>query len=239
MNRILIGLFFLSLTGISQVPITNKKKETYREQINTATTEQINQLKDGVLLVSLKTRNNSINALRKYGKNKQADELEKRQAEHNLTIISAFKTNFNFCPTYFFYSDNSIHVKENQLDKVIFLNENMNPDTTIQINNKKFLVAEFGTVVQDTAKYFSHYTYEPDGNLSVKRVSHYYGGPSLGYNALIISSEKLNQLRRPFPYYVKTYSEMPKKEVVFDSVSTMNRKLNKFYKRKNKTQKKK
>ncbi|MBK7970631.1 MAG: hypothetical protein IPK08_17820 [Bacteroidetes bacterium] len=39
---------------------------------------------------------NSIAALRKMGKEKLADKLEKRQSDFNLSIISAFNTKFKF-----------------------------------------------------------------------------------------------------------------------------------------------
>ena len=104
MNRILIGLllFFISITGILQATQTEKNKPSLRKQRNYSAKKQINQLKDGALLVRLKTKKNTISALRKIGKSKLADEIEKKQSEYNLNIITAFKTNFDFCPTYFF-----------------------------------------------------------------------------------------------------------------------------------------
>ena len=237
MNKIIVGFFllFISITGVSQETHVKKKKISFRKQLNASTKEQINQLKDGALLVRLKTKKLGITALRKLGKNEQADEIEKKQAEFNLNIISAFKTNFNFCPTYFFYSDYSTNVKENQFDKVIFLNDSLRPDTTIKFENKKFLVAEFGTIEQDTVKYFSNYSYEQKENWSVKKASNYSGGPDFGCDALIIRSDKLIQLRHPFPYFIRTREPLPRKQVLNRTVKTMNKKLTKFYKRKNKT----
>ena len=100
------------------------------------------------------------------------------------------------------------------IDKVVFLNDSLKPDSSIKFVNKTFLVAEFGRLEQDTAKHFSHYTYEHDENFSVKQVSHYYGGPNSGLDGLIISSDQLIQLRHPFPYFVRTLDPMPKVNVL-------------------------
>lgn len=238
MNKILIVLWLLiiSATGISQETLTKKKKTSFRRQLKISTKVHINQLKEGALLVRLQTKKNGINALRKIGKNIQADELEKKQADYNLNIINAFKTNFNFCPTYFFLSDYSTNISGRQFNKVIFLNDSLLADTTIKFENKNFLTAEFGTIEQDTAKYFSYHSIESDPNInwSVKKVSNYYGGPDMGFEALIIRNDKFIQLRHPFPYFVRTHNKMPKKRILIKAVKRMNKKLFKFYKRKNK-----
>lgn len=241
MNKIILGLFllFFSSSAISQDTIPKKKKISFRKQLNASTTEHIIQLKEGALLVRLKTKKLGINALRKVGKNEEADIIEKKQAEFNLNIISSFKANFNFCPTYFFFSDQSTNIKERQFDKVIFLNDSLRPDTTIKFNNQYFRIADFGVVEQDTAKYFSHYSFEQDANFSIKKVSNYYGGPDFGYSGLIISSDRFIQLRHPFPYFVRTRDALPTKKKLNVTVKTMNKKLQTFYKKKNKLPRKK
>lgn len=238
MNKILIGLLllFISATGISQDAPTKKKKTSFRRQLKASTKVQINQLKEGALLVRLQTKRNSINALKKIGKNKLADDLEKKQAEYNLNIISAFRAKFIFCPVYFFFSDYSKNIREREFNQVVFLNDSLLADTTIKFDNKNFLTAEFGTIEQDTAKYFSYHSIEadPDKNWSVKKVSNYYGGPNMGFEALIIRNDKFIQLRHPFPYFVRTRAKMPKKRILNKTVKTMNKKLFKFYRQKNK-----
>jgi len=231
--RILICLLLLSSIAIAQESNKGKKKISLRKQLKATTKVQINELKNGALLISLKTKKLTITALRKTGRNTQADKLEKKQAQLNASIMAAFKSKFNFCPTYFCFSDYIIHAKERELDKVVFLNDSLKPDTNIKFVYRTFLVAEFGKVQQDTAKYLSHTTLEPDNNFSVSQVNHYYGGPNPGFDALIISSDQLIQLRRPFPYYVRTRDAMPKKRVIDKAVSKMNKKLHKFYLRKN------
>jgi hypothetical protein len=191
--KLILYLLIISTLGLAQETNTSKKKIGFRKQLKATTKDQINQLKNGALLICLKTKKPNIAALRKIGKNTQADELEKKQALLNANIVAAFKSKFTFCPTYFFYSNQAIHIKERDFNKVVFLDDSLKPDSNIKFENKSFLVAEFGKIQQDTAKYLSHYTMEPDKNFSVTQTSHYYGGPNLGLDALIISSDKLIQ----------------------------------------------
>jgi hypothetical protein len=231
MNKISI-LFFLLLIStslVSQNTGTEKKKTNFRKQLHASTKEQIDQLKNGALLVRLKTKTTTINALRKAGANARAEEIQRQQTEFNLNVIAAFRKNFNFCPIYFFYSDDSDNIRKKQFDQVTFLNDSLHADQAIKFNGKEFLTADFGTVEQDTAKYFSHNSYEPDGNFSVKKEDHYNGGPSFSYEGLIIRNDKFIQLRHPFPYFVRTRDSRPNKKKLNRTVKTMNKKLTNFY----------
>lgn len=213
-----------------QKPVTKKRESSLRKQLNALTKRQINQLKDGALLVRLQTRKNSITALRKTGKDKLADEMERTQRNYNVKVVSAFRKNFNFCPTYFFFSDYSQNIREGKFDKVVFLSDSLLADTTIKFNASNFLTAEFGTIEQDTAKYFSHTSYEPDQNWSLKSNANYCAGPDMGFEALIVKSDQLVQLRRPFPYYVRTYGSRSLNK----TIKKLNIKLHRFYNVRNK-----
>ena len=217
----------------SQKTVTKEKRIGFRKQLRILTKEQINQLKDGALFVRLQTKKKSINAFRKAGNDKLADKIETKQRNYNLKIASAFKTNFTFCPIYFFFSDYSRDIRERHFDNVVFLTDSLLADSTIKFTKKHFLTAEFGTIEQDTAKYYSQNSIESDGNWSVKRVDNYYGRPHMGFGALIIKSDQFIQLRRPFPYYVRTFDSFPIKRKPKKTVKKMNKKLNRFYKRRN------
>lgn len=232
MQKIIVGFLILltSTAGLAQDPTEMKKKVSFRKQSKMLIKQQINQLHDGALLVRLKTRKNSIAALRKIGKDKLADKIEKRQAAINKDIVSAFQDNFDFCPTYFFFSDFSKDVRERLFDNVEFLNDSLLPDTTIMFNSMSFLTAEFGTIEQDTEKYFDGYYYAPGEN-GLERQTRYYGGPNMGSGALVIKSDQFIQLRKPFPYYVRTFDSLPIKRKPKNVVRIMNKKL---HKRKNK-----
>jgi hypothetical protein len=162
MNRSLmvLCLLFISAPGIAQN--IEKKKKKFKQELHASTKEQIHQLKNGALLVRLKTRTNAIVALRKMGEHTKADAIQQQQAAFNSDIIHAFRKNFNFCPVYFFYSDYSDTIKAKRLDKVVFLNDSLQPDPTVKFEKKNFLIADFGTVEQDTAKTYSYSSMEPD-----------------------------------------------------------------------------
>lgn len=237
-------VLFISTVTYGQVSSSSKatvqktspkgKNIGFRKLMRILAKEQINQLKDGALLVRLQTKENSIAALRKIGKDKLAGKVETKQRNYNIGIISAFKTNFNFCPTYFFFSDYSQNIIERQVYKVAFLSDSLHEDNSIKFSNQKFLTAEFGTIEQDTIEYFSHRSYESNGNGSLKRVANYHGKPHMGFGALIIKSDQLIQLRRPFKYYARTFDKLPIKRSLNNTVRRMNKKLNKFYNKINK-----
>lgn len=203
-------LVFLSVVTFGQESensVDTKQTNVTKEQNNPShirtpvqAGEQINQLKNGALLVRLQTKNKSISALRKNGNDKLADKIETEQKSRNMEIVSAFKAGFNFCPVYFFFSDDSQNIRERQFDKVVFLSKSLLPDTTIKFTKDHFLTAEFGTTDGDTS-----------------------------FGALIIKSDQLIQLKRPFPYYVRTFGSLPIKRSAYKTVKKMNKKLHQFY----------
>ena len=62
----------------------------------------INMLRNGTLLVRLKTQENKIIALEKEGQTEWANDIKNKQTEENKAIAEAFKTHFNFCKNFFF-----------------------------------------------------------------------------------------------------------------------------------------
>jgi hypothetical protein len=235
-DRIVAGLFIfcISVTGIAQDTQTTKKTKSPGNVYKVMARDQIFQLKNGALLVRLTTNKNSIAALQKIGKTKKADELQKKQAAYNVKIIKAFRKNFDFCPVYFFFSNYSTNISERQFDKVIFLNYSLLPDTSIKFTYNTFLTAEFGTIEEDTAKYYSYASFESDSTEGRHLVSHYYGGTEMGFGALLIKSDKFIQLRRPFPYYVRTFDSLPVERSTQEVVKMMNKDLHAFYRKSNK-----
>jgi hypothetical protein len=230
MKKITVGLLllFTSTIGLAQETTKKQKKVRPGKQIKISSTQQINQLQNGALLVRLKTQKSTIAALRKKGKDELADKRETQQADLNREIITAFQTYFDFCPTYFFFSDCSNTVREKQFDSVDFLNHLLQIDTTIVFNKKPFLTAEFGTIEQDTTKYFDGYYYF-QGENGLERRTRYYGGTNMGFGALVIKSDQFIQLKKPFPYYVRTFDSLPIKRSPKTVVKKMNKKLHRFY----------
>ena len=210
----LIGVlvFLVSSIGFAQKR-TDINKQLAREQIN--------QLHNGVLLVRLQTKKKSIEALKKRGQLKLAGEIKAKQESLNKEIVSAFQRNFDFCPTYFFYSNYSQEIIDKSFEEIQFLDKNLLPDTKIKFDNKSFLTAEFGTIEQDT-------TNRVPVNNGAEKQEQKYSGSNMGFGALIIKSEQFNQLKKPFPFYVRTYDSLPIKRKPRVVVRKMNEKLHEF-----------
>lgn len=221
-------LIFNAAVLIAQSKVGSKHK-SFHKKLEETSTSQIHQLKEGALFVRLKTNELMLTSLRKEGKTVQADELEKKQAIINQNIITTFRKEFNFCEVYFFNSNYSAAIKDKKFENVVFLNDMLQPDPSIKFSKKNFFIADFGVVLQDTAKYLENREVVADGNFSVKETKTYYGGPSFGYDALVISSDEFVQLRNPFPYFQRTFDAKLKKKVLNRVIKRMNKRLNSFY----------
>ncbi len=196
----LLLLFLLPAFLYAQNSQSKPSKESYRKARKRHSLSQIQGLHDGVLLVRLKTQQPTIDALRARGKTEKAEQIETEQKLYNQALVAAFEANFDFCPVYFFFSHYTQKVKLGQFDSVEFLNRDLLPDNSVKLDNPYYLVAEITSVVGDTAKNFDHYYYEPTANGPERKAS-YYGGNSLGFEALVVKSDQFIQLTRPFPYY--------------------------------------
>ncbi len=189
----------------------------------------IKALRDGALLVRLQTRSQSVETLKERGLADKAEELERRQQEENTEYLEAFVTEFDFAPVYFFRSEDSKLIKDGRLNEVTFLNHDLMPDSTIKVDQRNIYVAEFGNVDPDNDKIRQDYRLEKDST-GLKQKPTYYGSANMGFEALVIMDDQFVQLRRPFPYYVRTFG---KKGIITRSpaktVRKMNEKLNQFY----------
>ncbi|MCO6500857.1 MAG: hypothetical protein J5I47_10825 [Vicingus serpentipes] len=194
------------------------KKESYRKIVRRESEEQIEELKQGTLLVRLKTSNNKINALKKVGNIEKALKVKAEQDLENKQIISAFKHYFNFCDVVFFHSNHSNNVRAKKLSN-IFLNDSLMIDGSIKVDtNRAIFIAEFGSIEAPSTS---------------------------GFQALIIKNDEFVQLKRPFPYYVRTSFKsmkqhpeqalflapiLPFQNWTFDAtVIVMNEKLNEYF----------
>lgn len=171
--------------------------------------ERIIKLKeDGALFVRLKTRNMTAEALEKVGKEAEAGKIRFKQAQENKILALSFASTFDFCPVYFFYSDDSDHFRSGAFDQIQFVNENLDPIQR-EINEHYAIGAEIGRVNTD------------EGNSEIDLYS------------ILILDEDLFQLNRPFPFYVPI-SSVDKKflsEPIGASVIRLNEKFYKFHKR--------
>jgi predicted ATPase len=128
------------ITTLALVFIFNTNASLAQDKKPTAH-ENIIMLKSGALLVRLKTSTLKINALKENGRAAEANEIKVNQEKVNKSIVLAFKSNFTFCPVYFFYSNNSNDIKEGNYKGFLYDVDN-NIDTTF--SGKNYLVGEFG-----------------------------------------------------------------------------------------------
>jgi len=220
MKKVILIFLLLPLISFPQ----KKEKINYRKKDKIDAANHITQLRKGVLLVRLSQKNNTINAMRKAGKTELADKTVHDNWLRNKEIIAAFRGYFDFCPVYFFYSEYSTSVSKNLLTNVVFLNENLEADSSIKVSNSIIYVAEFASTESDT-KHYAKSEYFDEG----EKKSTNYGGSELTFTALIIKDQKFKQLRKPFPYYVREFKELPIERSVKNTVIKMDQKLSQFY----------
>jgi len=194
------------------------KEETIRRIKRRRAIKQIKQLKDGALLVRLRTSVYKIAAMRKLGFDRLADETKKEQRAHNLKLVQAFNAYYRFSEVRFFYSDQSQQVRDRNFEG-IFLNDQLEIDSNIVLrNSKNVFTAEFADLERDTTKYFSHYEMVQTGNFQQQRVERYYGDSRNSFMALVVKDDQFNQLDRPFPYYsraaFKLLEEEPSRKIL-------------------------
>lgn len=129
----LLTLLGSSLVGRSQLLQPKEDKELASNQI-------IN-LKDGALLIRLKKNSLKVQALRKYGREQEARDEERKMELENASTIRAIKTSYTFSSYYFFYSENSDLLLARKWDGIVL------DSTLMPVNLPKnlfYLVGEFG-----------------------------------------------------------------------------------------------
>ncbi len=206
---------------------------TYRQWKKKVMKEQILILKNGALLIRLKTKLNSVNALREHGDSAKANLILENQIELNKSIVEAFTNNYSFCPVYYFFSDYSDTVRNHNLNEVAFLNAELIHDPNIKPTATNFLTCEFGNVRQDTAYYLSgtYLRYTDDG---LKRSESYYGSVETYTRAITMMSDQFIQLWDPFPYYVKIGNPNPNQNKLNKAVKKLNLTLIHYFNKCNK-----
>ncbi len=153
---------------------------------------QINQLKNGALLIRLHDSKLLIEALKKRGQNDLATQKEHEAFALNKNIVRAFTSQYKFSKVYFFYS----HSSDTLLKGVrsgIFLDTNLNVDAGIKLEEKFYLIGEkdliysssIGYVKEDTARFMRE-----SGNASKEM-------------AIVLKNKYGHQLKDPFPFCVE------------------------------------
>jgi len=172
--------------------------------------ENIHALRNGILLVQLDSKQNEIYILKKAGKKRLADELEKKQYLKNKAICYAFNSYFDFCPVYYFYKAYADELYHQNFDKVVLLDEQLEPAYKVDLSDTKYYIAELGYHSPDVPKH----NLQP---MSYK-----------GYSGLFILNDKFTQLTEPFPFAVKERKFLWIKKDAFTMVEQLNDALHTF-----------
>lgn len=135
------------------------------------------KLKNGVLLVRLNSSNNQIQQLIDQGKYREAYRVEFNQKLENEKVMTAFNEQYTFSEqTYFFYDHQSKAVRNGNYQDVVFKANGM----------------AIGSPIQD-----STHVYVADmGNIWFEDFQNYFSG-------IAILDSDFNQLKDPFPYFVR------------------------------------
>lgn len=172
----------------------------------------IETLKNGNLIVRLKSQDRKIMAYRAAGNKKFADKLERELFEFNQSMVRAFNENYNFSNVYYIYPDDYELVR-NEISSGYFLNENLKVDSSISVSfNADYYFCEYGPVYAETLE---------NSNKSRRKV---VTATPVQQEALVIKDEYLTQLLSPFPNHVTIrLKEMDK------VVERLNNRLHNFY----------
>ncbi len=193
--------------------------------------QQIKEMKEGVMLVRLKTSEKVIEGLKDAGLFDKAKEVRQEQKEENQEIAAAYHKSFDFCPVYFFYSDCSGKVREGNFEDCL-MDHNLEKMKSVPEIGDNYFISEFSHVRKTDPVYFDKniMAYDTTG-YKIKQKT-YYGGTELGPDAVIIMDRHFRQLRGPFPSYVRTYEGFPilrrKKP---KAVAKLNESLQEYYKK--------
>ena len=179
--RIILAISIL--TTLSNCKSVHLRKDT--------ATDQLNNMKSGVMLIRLPTNEAKIAKLKKMGRNDLAKKESAEMAQFQTDILKSFKKNFTFCPVYYYYSDKSEEVKNGNFDGNLF-DAKLNNVASLPFSKKQKFYAEFGFVHQEEL------TVEKNGQpVKVAGIG--------GKKAFVIRTHEGLQPLRPFPYTINYY----------------------------------
>lgn len=218
------GFVFVDLAG-----------DTIRYKDQAAIT--LRRLKQGSVVVRLKTNEKSVDAYRRAGQTEIADKIVSDRVTQNQKMYDAFTTAFTFCKVYFIYSKDTKRFLNRE--KGLFLNKDLAYDPAITFADTNFVFCEYGSVES-----FSQFTDQTPGMAVDKPAipGGMYAGPKphdmldtlsrrtstdpATTNGLFFSDKNLKQFHRPFPYTESVYFNNP-----YPTVRTLNNEMERVYMR--------
>ncbi|MFO7722536.1 MAG: hypothetical protein R6V49_04855 [Bacteroidales bacterium] len=163
---------------------------------------QAQQLREGVLLVRLKSMRSTILALEEYGRFTEAQEVKASAGKEHQEVINGFKA-LNFCKVLYFYDYHSNLVRSGELDTIL-LNDRLEPVSPDSITGKIF-VAEFGEYESPEKSYHVRHDYQylKENNISPDSSAAWitYGHKGLGIGGIVMMDQQFEPLLQPFPVF--------------------------------------
>ena len=147
-----------------------KKQKELNDSIATA---QLTELKNGALLVRLRSYQKQLKVFEKRGDSVGLRNEKRKIRLKHLEIVNAFKVEYSFSKVYFFKSHNSSKVKAGELKNVV-LNDSLEP---VDFSSSNYYIAD-------------PYRIE-------------FAKMNSSQNGISLMDKKLKQLDKPFPYYVR------------------------------------
>ena len=175
--------------------------------------QQVENLKNGTLLVRLHQNTATIKKLKSFYKDKEAMIMTREVREQNLIQYKALTMGYKFSEIVFFFGKDSEQIMAGNY-KGVFLNSSLEIDTSIIVDeNNPIFILDIGDI------YFEHMSGHQEG--------------------FVILNSKFEQLAKPFPFYVRKRSGLAIiKRSELDMALILDKNLTQFYKESISTQKK-
>jgi hypothetical protein len=160
--------------------------------------DQVSEYHKGVMLVMLVTPNeNEIKRLLKDGRQDEVDLLRDEIKQRNNRVIKEFNRTFSFAPTFFFMDTSIYKITSGNLNGV-FVNGNMDLDTTIKVNTDNYFIASFCEDISNYTKrkHFGLFVYDKQMNQLEKPFNHPNQLASPVFDYVVVNKE-VNKSRRP------------------------------------------
>ena len=185
-----------------------KTHEKFRKRRMAVSAWQINQLKQGALVVRLKTSSHLINGLKKRGEDIQAEKARIEQLAINKNYMRAFLEKYTFSKVYFIYSNSSDSLLKGARSG-IFVDTTMKVNPAITMSEKFYLLAETDFI------YNSSIGFVPEDSASAVVEQ---GNPSSSEAPVIVKNKYGHQLKDPFPFSQEKLVYPKALQVVFVNV---------------------
>jgi hypothetical protein len=151
---------------------------------------QINQLKEGALVVKLNTSRLLIDAFNKRGLPEEAERVRLQQAAANINIIRAYISKYKFSKVYFIYSHSTDSLLKGTRSG-IFVDYDLNIDPAVIMKEPFYLIAERDYV------YNSSIGFVPEESAASTTEK---GNPSSSESDIVVKNKYGHQLKNPFPF---------------------------------------